>query len=135
MFVKVSVKNINTKNVCSKQTRNCLLVYSVTFVIWNMCVQIKREGLLLSLFGYFCNTKNVCSKQAGGCFLVYLLSICIIPLKYIYYGFYNNFCEGCFLNGCSLVYLANYYDCFLVYQLLISIILLKLIKMSSKNAL
>ena len=94
-----------------------------------------NEELPLNLFGYFCNMKHVCSKQAGDCFLVYLLSTSIILLKYIYYGFYNNFREGCLLNGCSLVYLANYYDCFLVYQLLISTILLKLIKTSRKNAL
>ena len=29
-------------------------------------------------------------------------------LKYFYYEFCRNFRQRCFLNGCSLVYLANY---------------------------
>ena len=33
----------NTKNVCSKQAGNRFLVYSATFVIQNMFVQIKWE--------------------------------------------------------------------------------------------
>ena len=57
--------------------------WEVSFVIQKIYVQNKREAA----FG---------------------LLISIILLKYIYYELYENFREICFLNGCSLVYLANY---------------------------
>ena len=81
-------------DTCMSKSRETLLFsYLFTFAIWKH-VCSNQEG------GCFCNIKNVCLKQAGGCFLVYWLTFS--------YEIYKNFHEVCFLNGCSLVYLANY---------------------------
>ena len=57
--------------LCSNQAGGCFLVYFVTFIIRNMCVQIKRNAALLVYpITFVTQTKSAGSKQAGGCFLV-----------------------------------------------------------------
>ena len=103
-----------------------------------MCVQNKRKGALkfIKLLlqhvcskqarDCFCNTRKCMFKTSGRILLqqearvfktygrllfsppVHQLSVSIILLKYFYYEFYKNFREWCFLNGYSLIYLANY---------------------------
>ena len=70
------------KNLCSKQTEICFLVYYATFFN-TKTVYSNQAGTsqLFNFLSYFSNTKNVRSKQIGDSFLIHSATF-VIPKMY-----------------------------------------------------
>ena len=69
-IAKISLHGIpncfcNTKHVCLYQAGNCFLAYSATFVIRNMCDQIKEEAAFL-VYSVTFVMRNMCAQNKEG---------------------------------------------------------------------
>ena len=73
--------------MCSNQTRGCFLVYLVTFVIRNLCVQNKREAAFL-VYSVTLVIRNMCVQSEREVALVirkmnvYVFLVFVLSYKY-----------------------------------------------------
>ena len=87
----------NTKHVCSKRVRDCLCNTKKCMFKTSARLLLQQEARVFKTYGRLLFSPPV-----------HQLLVSIILLKCFYYEFYKNLREWCFLNGYSLIYLANY---------------------------